>query len=70
MPAALVVKDSLVVEGCRKVAVDYMTVGVGCMMAGELECRTSEEGGYNLYKVNNSQCLDYTIRTYIYCMAG
>lgn len=47
---ALAVKDSLVVEGCRKVVVDYTMVVVGYMMVGVVECRTWEVAGYSLQK--------------------
>ena len=47
---ASVVKDSLVVEGCRKVGVDYKMVGAGYTMAGQVECRTLEVAGCNLNK--------------------
>ena len=50
MLAALVVKDSLVVEGCRKVVVGYTMVGVGYMMVGQAECKTLEVAGCNLNK--------------------
>ena len=63
---ALVVRGSFEEGGCRKVVVDYtmaevvgymMAEVVGYMMAGDVECRTSEVDGYNLYKwykyVNN-----------------
>ena len=46
---ALVVRDSLVEEGCKQAAVDYTTAEVGgYKMAEEVECRTSEAAGDNL----------------------
>ena len=50
---ALVVKDSLVVEGCRKVGVGYTMVGVDYMTAGQVECRTLEVAGCNLNNITN-----------------
>lgn len=45
---ALVVRDSLVEEGCKQAVVDYMMAEVGYKMAGEVECRTLEAAGDNL----------------------
>ena len=42
----LVVKA--VKKDCRKAVVDYMTAGVGCIMAGQVEWRTSGVAGYTL----------------------
>ena len=43
----LVVKA--VKKDCRKAVVDYMTAGVGCIMAGYVEWRTSGVAGYTLH---------------------
>jgi len=47
---ALVVTDNWAGEDCRKVEVDYMMVGVGYTMVEQVEYRTLEVDGYNLYK--------------------